>query len=110
MEWLDGIKLNDDAALKAASLNRKELIDKVSRKFTDSHSILRVTDSHSILRAQLLNWYDFMLSKLHKIKTNLMHYSNFSNQPIVNKVQNINQLKCITESRNQVPIYYDSNG
>lgn len=30
MEWLDGIKLNNDAALKAASLNRKELIDKVS--------------------------------------------------------------------------------
>ncbi|KAK9052896.1 hypothetical protein SSX86_029526 [Deinandra increscens subsp. villosa] len=28
MEWLDGIKLNNDAALKAASLNRKELIDK----------------------------------------------------------------------------------
>ncbi|KAI3812636.1 hypothetical protein L1987_17347 [Smallanthus sonchifolius] len=29
MEWLDGIKLNNDAALKAASLNRKELVDKV---------------------------------------------------------------------------------
>ncbi|MFS8030223.1 putative ABC-type Cd(2+) transporter [Helianthus anomalus] len=28
MEWLDGIKLNDDAALRAADLNRKELIDK----------------------------------------------------------------------------------
>ncbi|KAL8201135.1 hypothetical protein R6Q57_012474 [Mikania cordata] len=28
MEWLDGIKLNNDAALKEASLNRKELIDK----------------------------------------------------------------------------------
>lgn len=28
MEWLDGIKLNNDTALKEASLNRKELIDK----------------------------------------------------------------------------------
>ncbi|PWA92030.1 protein kinase superfamily protein [Artemisia annua] len=28
MEWLDGIKLNNDAALRDASLNRKELIDK----------------------------------------------------------------------------------
>lgn len=28
MEWIDGIKLNDEAALKKASLNRKELIDR----------------------------------------------------------------------------------
>ncbi|KAK9058926.1 hypothetical protein SSX86_022056 [Deinandra increscens subsp. villosa] len=28
MEWMDGINLNNDVALKAASLNRKELIDK----------------------------------------------------------------------------------
>lgn len=33
MEWIDGIKLNNDAALKEESLNRKELIDKVSRTF-----------------------------------------------------------------------------
>ncbi|KAI3728019.1 hypothetical protein L6452_16644 [Arctium lappa] len=28
MEWIDGIKLNDEAALMKASLNRKELIDR----------------------------------------------------------------------------------
>nr|XP_043608386.1 uncharacterized protein slr1919 [Erigeron canadensis] len=28
MEWIDGIKLNDDAALSKESLNRKDLIDK----------------------------------------------------------------------------------
>ena len=29
MEWIDGIKLTDEAALKKAFLNRKELIDQV---------------------------------------------------------------------------------
>lgn len=29
MEWIDGIKLTDEAALKKAYLNRKELIDQV---------------------------------------------------------------------------------
>ena len=29
MEWVDGIKLTDETALKKASLNRRELIDQV---------------------------------------------------------------------------------
>lgn len=29
MEWVDGIKLTDEAKLKKASLNRKELINQV---------------------------------------------------------------------------------
>lgn len=31
MEWIDGIKLTDETALKKACLNRRELIDQVLR-------------------------------------------------------------------------------